>query len=69
MQYYGGSDVDASLLLIPHLGFLPPDDPRVVGTIGVEVEPKGFARGMRPRRLQGAGALAVFGDRSSRARV
>ena len=33
MQYYGGSDVDASLLLIPQLGFLPPEDPRVVGTI------------------------------------
>ncbi|MGH7093312.1 MAG: glycoside hydrolase family 15 protein [Stellaceae bacterium] len=33
VQYYGASDLDASLLLIPQLGFLPPDDPRVVGTI------------------------------------
>ncbi|HVC51595.1 MAG TPA: glycoside hydrolase family 15 protein [Stellaceae bacterium] len=33
VQYYGGSDLDASLLLIPQLGFLPPEDPRVVGTI------------------------------------
>lgn len=32
-QYYGGEAVDASLLLIPQVGFLPPDDPRIVGTI------------------------------------
>lgn len=33
VQYYGGSDLDASLLLIPQLGFLPPEDPRVRGTL------------------------------------
>jgi GH15 family glucan-1,4-alpha-glucosidase len=33
VQYYGGRDLDASLLLIPQLGFLPPEDPRVIGTI------------------------------------
>ncbi|MEP6696680.1 MAG: glycoside hydrolase family 15 protein [Pseudonocardiales bacterium] len=32
-QYYGGRSVDASLLLISHMGFLPPDHPRVMGTI------------------------------------
>ncbi|MBK3642160.1 glycoside hydrolase family 15 protein [Streptomyces sp. MBT33] len=32
-QYYGSRELDASLLLIPRLGFLPPDDPRVTGTI------------------------------------
>ncbi|MFI1026463.1 glycoside hydrolase family 15 protein [Streptomyces sp. NPDC020951] len=32
-QYYGSADLDASLLLIPRVGFLPPDDPRVVGTV------------------------------------
>ena len=32
-QYYGGDTLDASLLLIPQMGFLPPDDPRIVGTI------------------------------------
>ena len=31
-QYYGGTELDASLLLIPLVGFLPPDDPRVAGT-------------------------------------
>ncbi|MGP3987923.1 glycoside hydrolase family 15 protein [Streptomyces sp. 3N207] len=32
-QSYGSSELDASLLLIPQVGFLPPDDPRVVGTV------------------------------------
>jgi GH15 family glucan-1,4-alpha-glucosidase len=32
-QYYGARQVDASLLMIPLSGFLPPDDPRVVGTV------------------------------------
>ncbi|MDD5035504.1 MAG: glycoside hydrolase family 15 protein [Methylococcaceae bacterium] len=33
VQSYGASHLDASLLLIPQVGFLPPDDPRVLGTI------------------------------------
>jgi GH15 family glucan-1,4-alpha-glucosidase len=33
IQSYGSSDLDASLLLIPQVGFLPADDPRVLGTI------------------------------------
>ncbi|MCC7079458.1 MAG: glycoside hydrolase family 15 protein [Burkholderiales bacterium] len=33
VQYYGGTDLDAALLLIPQTGFLPPDDPRIVGTV------------------------------------
>jgi GH15 family glucan-1,4-alpha-glucosidase len=32
-QYYGAEVLDASVLLIPHTGFLPPDDPRVQGTV------------------------------------
>jgi GH15 family glucan-1,4-alpha-glucosidase len=32
-QYYGSSQLDAALLLIPQVGFLPPTDPRVVGTV------------------------------------
>ncbi|MFD8306531.1 glycoside hydrolase family 15 protein [Streptomyces sp. NPDC059690] len=32
-QFYGSRELDASLLLIPRLGFLPPDDPRVTGTV------------------------------------
>src|SRR5260370_16539074 len=30
---YGGDDLHASLLLIPVLGFLPPEDPRVIATV------------------------------------
>ncbi|CAN5898121.1 glycoside hydrolase family 15 protein [soil metagenome] len=33
VQHYDSSALDASLLLIPLVGFLPPDDPRVHGTI------------------------------------
>ncbi len=32
-QSYGSHELDAALLLIPIVGFLPPDDPRVVGTV------------------------------------
>jgi GH15 family glucan-1,4-alpha-glucosidase len=32
-QYYGSQELDASLLLIVRVGFLPPSDPRLVGTI------------------------------------
>jgi GH15 family glucan-1,4-alpha-glucosidase len=33
VQCYGTKDLDASLLLLPCIGFLPPDDPRVCGTV------------------------------------
>ncbi|WP_405878902.1 glycoside hydrolase family 15 protein [Streptomyces sp. NBC_01136] len=44
-QSYGSRELDASLLLIPHVGFLPPDDPRVIGTIAAvraDLERDGF---------------------------
>src|SRR6185503_12035029 len=33
VQDYGSSELDASLLLIPLVGFLPPEDARVIGTV------------------------------------
>jgi GH15 family glucan-1,4-alpha-glucosidase len=33
VQAYGSKNLDASLLMIPLVGFLPPDDPRVKGTV------------------------------------
>ena len=33
VQYYGGKELDASLLLLPLVGFLPPEDPRIQGTV------------------------------------
>ncbi|MGV2289508.1 glycoside hydrolase family 15 protein [Trinickia sp. YCB016] len=32
-QAYGSDDLDASTLLMPLLGFLPPNDPRIAGTV------------------------------------
>lgn len=33
VQYYGSGQLDASLLIIPLVGFLPADDPRMLGTV------------------------------------
>jgi GH15 family glucan-1,4-alpha-glucosidase len=33
VQYYGGEKLDASLLLMPLVGFLPANDPRIANTI------------------------------------
>ena len=33
VQYFGGETLDASLLLLPLVGFLPPEDPRIKGTV------------------------------------
>ena len=37
VQHYGSTNVDASLLQLPLVGFLPPDDPRIVKTVA-EIE-------------------------------
>ncbi|WP_242337388.1 MULTISPECIES: glycoside hydrolase family 15 protein [Anaeromyxobacter] len=47
VQRYGAKDLDASLLVIPVVGFLPPRDPRVLGTIdaiGRELVDDGLVR-------------------------
>jgi GH15 family glucan-1,4-alpha-glucosidase len=33
VQHYGSKEPDASLLVLPILGFLPLDDPRIIGTV------------------------------------
>jgi GH15 family glucan-1,4-alpha-glucosidase len=33
VQYFGGNTLDASLLLLPLVGFLPPEDPRIRSTV------------------------------------
>jgi GH15 family glucan-1,4-alpha-glucosidase len=46
-QHYGSEELDASTLLIPAMGFLPGDDPRVLGMIEAIIEelaPDGFVR-------------------------
>ncbi|SNB51759.1 Glucoamylase (glucan-1,4-alpha-glucosidase), GH15 family [Arboricoccus pini] len=58
-QYYGGEELDASLLLIPATGFLPADDPRIVGTVAAverELLRDGFV--LRYRTATGVDGLA-----------
>ncbi|MEU5976646.1 glycoside hydrolase family 15 protein [Streptomyces sp. NPDC047315] len=45
-QYYGSRELDAATLLIPRVGFLPPDDPRVVGTVAAVREELGSPDGL-----------------------
>lgn len=33
VQYYGSKELDASLLMLPLVGFLPADDPRIISTV------------------------------------
>ena len=50
-QYYGSQELDASLLMIPLVGFLPADDPRVGGTVAAierDLMWNGFVRRYRP---------------------
>ena len=48
VQSYGSSEVDASLLLLPTVGFLPATDPRFAGTVAA-VERQLFADGFLRR--------------------
>ncbi|WP_188534474.1 glycoside hydrolase family 15 protein [Kocuria dechangensis] len=54
VQAYGGTALDAALLLIPRVGFLPPRDPRVLGTIEAvqrELTEDGFVLRYRPEEV------------------
>ncbi|RBP02821.1 GH15 family glucan-1,4-alpha-glucosidase [Roseiarcus fermentans] len=55
VQSYGASALDASCLLIPLVGFLPPDDPRVRGTIAA-IERQLMREGLVLRYDTGSGA-------------
>ena len=60
-QSYGSKRLDASLLLIPTVGFLPPSDPRVLGTISaVErgLVRDGFVARYLTQEARGADGLA-----------
>jgi GH15 family glucan-1,4-alpha-glucosidase len=54
VHYYGATSVDASLLMLPLVGFLPADDPRMLGTVrAIEREllpPDGLVRRYRSAR-------------------
>ncbi|MGI4747464.1 MAG: glycoside hydrolase family 15 protein [Janthinobacterium lividum] len=51
-QHYGGQEIDASLLLMPLVGFLPADDPRMKATIETiqrELSEDGLIRRMKAK--------------------
>jgi GH15 family glucan-1,4-alpha-glucosidase len=53
VQSYGAPDLDASLLMIPLVGFLPVSDPRVAGTVEAiekELLIDGFVARYRPKK-------------------
>ena len=54
VQSFGATELDASLLLIPLVGFLPPDDERVRGTVAA-VERRLVRNGLVLRYDTGAG--------------
>ena len=50
-QFYGSNELDASLLMLPLVGFLPADDPRMLGTVAAieqDLLADGFVRRYRP---------------------
>lgn len=60
VQEYGSKRLDASLLMLPLVGFLPPDDPRIQGTIrAVEKEllVDGFVLRYRPEEASDVDGL------------
>ncbi len=61
VQSYGSKLLDASLLQIPLVGFLPPDDPRVQGTIRA-IEKKLMRGGYVMRYEPGGGSDNIPGD-------
>jgi len=54
VQFYGSKEVDASLLLLPTLGFLPAADPRIAGTVAA-IENRLFTGGFVLRYETSAG--------------
>ena len=52
-QHYGGQEIDASLLLLPLMGFLPADEPRMAATIATiqrELSEGGLIRRTKARQ-------------------
>ncbi len=60
-QHYETTEVDASLLVIPMVGFLPPEDPRVHGTVAA-VEQDLMRDGLLLRYRTESGVDGLAGD-------
>ena len=61
VQSYGSDELDASLLMLPLVGFLPIDDPRVVGTIEA-VQQELTVDGFVARYKTGSGVDGLAGE-------
>jgi GH15 family glucan-1,4-alpha-glucosidase len=61
VQHEGTSEVDASLLMLPLVGFLPGDDPRILGTIEA-VEKDLLREGLVMRYRTASGVDGLPGD-------
>ena len=63
-QYYGSKLLDASLLMLAPVGFLPPDDPRIVGTVTAIQKELGRGRLRSPVSSSTAASMAWQGPRA-----
>lgn len=61
VQYYGGTALDGALLMMPLVGFLKADDPRIVGTVEA-IRKELVTDGLVRRYLAGGGADGLAGD-------
>ena len=59
-QYFGSTSLDAATLMLPIVGFLPPDDPRILATVDAVAERLTDERGLvyRYRTDEGVDGLA-----------
>ncbi|WP_307372833.1 glycoside hydrolase family 15 protein [Microbacterium sp. W4I4] len=62
-QYYGTTEVDASLLLLPQVGYCTPDDPRMLATVE-RIEQTLMRDGLLHRYRTGTGVDGLAGDES-----
>nr|WP_274636293.1 glycoside hydrolase family 15 protein [Microbacterium bovistercoris] len=62
-QYYGTTEVDASLLLLPQVGFCAPDDPRMLATV-TRIENDLMQDGMLRRYRTTTGVDGLSGEES-----
>ncbi len=63
-QYYGSREVDASLLLLPQVGFCAPDDPRMLATVA-EIERTLMPLGLVERYRASTGVDGVAGGENA----
>jgi GH15 family glucan-1,4-alpha-glucosidase len=61
-QYFGSEDLDASNLMMPIVGFLPPSDPRMLATIDATEERLTDDRGLVYRYRTAGGIDGLEGD-------